>query len=171
MKIETMLVSDLAASRTPYNPRVDLKPGMPAYDKLKRSMSEFGVVQPLVFNKRTGNLVGGHQRLTILESDGVESVEVVVVDEPLEREKALNIALNNGNVAGQWDEEKLEALLSELDNHTEIDATLTMFDQPEIDKWLRRHDMFNPVGEDEQGKLDEKSKVTCPNCGEEFTPS
>ena len=39
-----------------YNPRVDLKPGDADYDKLKRSMDEFGFVEPLVWNRRTGNL-------------------------------------------------------------------------------------------------------------------
>jgi len=50
-----------------YNPRVDLKPGDPEYEKLKRSIKEFGYVEPIVWNKRTGNVVGGHQRLKILE--------------------------------------------------------------------------------------------------------
>jgi ParB-like chromosome segregation protein Spo0J len=47
----------------PYNPRVDLKPGDEEYEKLKRSIEEFGYVEPLVWNEQTGNLVGGHQRI------------------------------------------------------------------------------------------------------------
>lgn len=43
-----------------YNPRKDLKPGDPEYEKLKRSMEEFDCVEPLVWNKRTEHLVGGH---------------------------------------------------------------------------------------------------------------
>ena len=70
-----------------YNPRVELKPGDPAYEKLKRSIEEFGCVEPLVVNKRTGNLVGGHQRLGVLRDLGYESVDVVIVDLPIEREK------------------------------------------------------------------------------------
>jgi ParB-like chromosome segregation protein Spo0J len=42
-----------------YNPRVDLQPGDPDYARLQRSMDEFGFVEPLVWNRRTGNLVGG----------------------------------------------------------------------------------------------------------------
>jgi hypothetical protein len=78
----------------PYNPRLDLKPGDPDYEKLARSVDEFGLVEPLVWNRRTGNLVGGHQRFKILLARGVKEVDVSVVDLPLEREKALNVALN-----------------------------------------------------------------------------
>ncbi len=41
----------------PYNPRADLQPGDPEYEKLKRSIMEFGYVEPLVWNERTRNLV------------------------------------------------------------------------------------------------------------------
>ncbi len=44
----------------PYNPRQDLRPGDAAFEKLRRSMSEFGCVEPIVWNERTGNVVGGH---------------------------------------------------------------------------------------------------------------
>ncbi|MBF0572026.1 MAG: ParB N-terminal domain-containing protein, partial [Candidatus Omnitrophica bacterium] len=63
-----------------YNPRRDLKPGDPDYEKLKISINTFGYVEPLVWNSRTGNLVGGHQRLKILVEQGVQEVEVSVVD-------------------------------------------------------------------------------------------
>jgi ParB-like chromosome segregation protein Spo0J len=68
-----------------YNPRKNLKEGDLEYERVKRSMSEFGCVQPLVWNKRTGNLVGGHQRLKVLKDQGVKQVDVVVVDLPLDK--------------------------------------------------------------------------------------
>ena len=77
-----------------YNPRKDLQPGDPEYAKLQRSLEEFDCVEPLVWNKRTGNLVGGHQRLKILLARGDKQVQCSVVDLPLEKEKALNLALN-----------------------------------------------------------------------------
>ena len=49
-----------------YNPRKDLKPGDPEYEKLRRSIEEFGYVEPVIWNKRTGNIVGGHQRYKVL---------------------------------------------------------------------------------------------------------
>ncbi|MBX3315754.1 MAG: DNA modification methylase [Phycisphaeraceae bacterium] len=115
----------------PYNPRLDLKPGDPDYEKLARSVDEFGLVEPLVWNRRTGNLVGGHQRFKILLARGVKEVDVSVVDLPIEREKALNIALNK--ISGDWDERKLGALLDELTATPDLDVLLTGFDMCEID--------------------------------------
>ena len=49
-----------------YNPRKDLKPGDAEYEKLKRSIEEFGYVEPVIWNEQTGNIVGGHQRAKVL---------------------------------------------------------------------------------------------------------
>lgn len=116
----------------PYNPRVTLTPGMPGYEKLKRSLEQFDLVQPIVWNRRTGHVVGGHQRLAILKEQGVTRLEVAVVDLPLEREKTLNIALNNPRVGGDWEPDKLIALLEELQSVPEIDETLTGFSAQEL---------------------------------------
>lgn len=113
-----------------YNPRKDLKPGDPEYEKLKRSISEFDLVEPLVWNKKTGRLVGGHQRLKVLKELGYTEIEVSVVDLPEEKEKALNIALNK--IQGDWDYEKLKNLLEELDTG-DFDLELTGFDMEEIE--------------------------------------
>jgi len=113
----------------PYNPRVDLRPGDPEYDRLRRGMDEFGLVEPLVWNRRTGHLVGGHQRLKVLAARGETRVDVSVVDLPLEREKALNLALNK--LAGRWDGSKLASLLDELLAAPELDIGLAGFDLAE----------------------------------------
>lgn len=113
-----------------YNPRKDLKPGDPEYEKLKQSIEEFDLVEPLVWNERTGRLVGGHQRLKVLKELGVTDVEVSVVDLPPEKEKALNVALNK--IQGEWDEEKLQSLLNEL--YREGTWELTGFEELEIKK-------------------------------------
>lgn len=110
----------------PYNPRVDLKPGDLAYDALHRSVDEFGLVEPLVWNKQTGNLVGGHQRLKVLIARGETEVETVVVDLTPEKEKALNLALNK--IQGDWDEQKLAELLDELIQTPDLDIALTGFE-------------------------------------------
>ena len=116
----------------PYNPRKPLKPGTPGYRRLERSLKEFSLVQPLVWNEQTGNIVGGHQRLEILKNQGAKSVEVVVVSLSLAREKALNVALNNSQVGSDWDAEKLASVLTELRDLPEIDATLTGFDERDL---------------------------------------
>ena len=75
-----------------YNPRRDLKPGDKDYEKLKRSIEEFGFVEPVVWNGATGNVVGGHQRLKVLLDMGETEIDCVVVDLEPEKEKALNLA-------------------------------------------------------------------------------
>ena len=75
----------------PYNPRVQLKPGDAEFESLRRSMGSFGCVEPLVWNTRTGHLVGGHQRLAVLKAAGATETDVSVVDLPLAREQALNL--------------------------------------------------------------------------------
>jgi len=118
-----------------YNPRKDLKPGDPEYKKLKRSMQEFGYVEPIVWNKRTGNIVGGHQRYKVLLDMGMSEVDCVVVDLDETKEKALNLALNK--IQGDWDENKLAELIAELDASA-FDVSLTGFDAPEIDELLNQ---------------------------------
>lgn len=104
-----------------HNPRIDLQPGDPDYEKLKRSIDEFDCVEPLVWNKRTGNLVGGHQRFKILLARGDAEVDVSVVDLGEAEEKALNIALNK--ISGDWDYVKLPDLLTELQELDMLELT------------------------------------------------
>lgn len=69
---------------------------------LAKSMERFGNVQPIVWNRRSGYVVGGHQRLKVLKTKKVTATEVVVVDLPDADERALNVALNNPNIAGEF---------------------------------------------------------------------
>ncbi len=128
MEIRRMKIDDINPAH--YNPRKDLRPGDPEYEKLKKSILEFSLVEPLVWNERTGRLVGGHQRLKVLKELGYTEVEVSVVDLPEDKEKALNIALNK--IQGEWDEEKLQVLLEEL--YREGLSELTGFDETELKK-------------------------------------
>ena len=128
MNIQTLPVDKLVPAD--YNPRKDLKPGDPEYEKLKRSLTEFGYVEPVIWNQTTGHVVGGHQRLKVLIDTGVNEVECVVVEMSAEKEKALNVALNK--ISGEWDKEKLSLLISDL-QLADFDVSLTGFDAPEID--------------------------------------
>ncbi len=131
MEIRRMKLSDIRPAL--YNPRKDLKPGDPEYEKMKRSINEFDCVEPLVWNKRTERLVGGHQRLKILKENGVKEFEVSVVDLDERKEKALNVALNK--IQGDWDFTKLADLMTELDDG-EFDLELTGFDMSEIEDMM-----------------------------------
>lgn len=132
MKVQDIPIDQI--NPAPYNPRQDLQPGDPTYEKLSRSIDEFGTVEPVVWNRRTGHLVGGHQRFKILTARGDRAVCAVVIDEPLAREKALNIALNK--IDGAWDEAKLGSLLAELVEDCDLDTTLTGFGGAEIEQLL-----------------------------------
>lgn len=126
MEIIKKRIADM--ERAEYNPRVELLPGDDEYEKLKRNIDRFGMVVPVIWNKRTNRVVSGHQRLTVLQHEGIEETDVSVVDLDETSEKQLNIAMNK--VSGQWDEVKLKELLDSLG-----DAAIdTGFDLDEIER-------------------------------------
>ncbi len=95
----------------PYNPRQMTDK---AKKNLRSHIKRVGLVEPLVWNVRTGNLVGGHQRLgqlDVLEGNRQYKLHVAQVDLDEMAEKELNIALNNPENQGDWDLEKLESLI------------------------------------------------------------
>jgi len=128
MVIERKNTADLLPAD--YNPRKDLKPGDAEYEKLKRSIEQFGYVEPVIWNKTTGRVVGGHQRLKVLIDMGITEVECVVVEMDESKEKALNVALNK--ISGDWDKDKLALLIADLQGE-DFDVSLTGFEPAEID--------------------------------------
>lgn len=110
MITEIMKLGDI--NPAPYNPRKTLKPGDEEYEALKRSIDKFTLVEPLVVNKTTGTLIGGHQRLNVMKDLGMTEAEVVIVEVDEQTEKLMNIALNK--VEGETDYEKLEKLFDEI---------------------------------------------------------
>jgi ParB-like chromosome segregation protein Spo0J len=106
-----------------YNPRRTLKPTDRAYRKLEASLRTFGLVEPLVWNERTGHVVGGHARLRILQAMGVTEVPVSVVTLTDAREKALNVVLNNQEAQSRYDPDRLADILEELDDLPELEET------------------------------------------------
>mgnify|MGYP004458779617 FL=1 len=112
-----------------YNPRKDLQPGDAEYEKLKRSMEQFGYVEPVVWNKTTGRVIGGHQRLKVLVDLGLKEVDCVVIELSEEKEKALNVALNK--ISGEWNTDKLAMLISDLQG-SDFDVSLTGFEEDEL---------------------------------------
>lgn len=164
MIIKKMKIGDIQLAA--YNPRLDLQPGDPEYKKLKRSIEEFDLVEPLIVNKRNNRLIGGHQRLKILQERGDTEVQVSIVDLDEHKEKILNIALNK--ISGDWDQQKLTALFVEL---TELAG---MEDLPDFDIELTGFDIqdiippdFGPGNVNDQGQLDRTNRQSfkCPGCG------
>lgn len=146
--VQEIKVTELNAA--PYNPRIALEPGMPEYEKLKKSILEFGNVEPIVWNKRTGNVVGGHQRLTVLKGLGYETVPCSVVDLDETEEKLLNVALNK--IKGQWDYDKLEDILRNFDYEV---ATASGFSAEEIAVILASNEDLLDDGDEDYSDWDE----------------
>jgi DNA modification methylase len=129
MRIERKKINEL--KEFPGNPRIiDLR----TFEKLKRSIHEFGYVEPLVWNEATGHVVGGNQRLKALKSLGIDEVEVVVVNLSEAQEKILNLALNR--IQGEWDYNLLKEILIDIEN-LEGDLDLTGFTDEELELFLR----------------------------------
>lgn len=128
-EMRTMKVKDV--NPAPYNPRKKLKKGSKQYEALKRSIQTYGLVEPLVWNEDSGRLVGGHQRLYIVQDLGWQTVDVVVVHLTEQQERALNVALNK--ITGDWDKDTLAELLKSLDSDMVL---LTGFEGRELERLL-----------------------------------
>lgn len=131
MNIQKINILKLKPSE--YNPRKDLQPEDEEYIKIKNSILEFGYVAPVIINADM-TVIGGHQRLKVLKELGYEEIQCIVVDLDKNKEKALNLALNK--ISGEWDNDKLEAILAEL-KETDIDMNITGFSNDEIDDILK----------------------------------
>src|SRR5262245_24171489 len=151
MELRTLPIGELKPA--PYNPRRPLKPGSPAWRKLERSLREFGLVEPLVWNESTGHVVGGHARRRILRELGAAEVPVSVVRLTPERERALNVVLNNREAQGRFDLESLAELLTGLGELPELE--LTGFGPEELAA-LR----LEPLGDPEPAPLAAQVEVT-----------
>lgn len=131
MNIQILKIENLKPAE--YNPRKDLTPEDEEYQKIKKSLTEFGYVAPVIVNSDM-TVIGGHQRLKVLKELGYTEIECNVVDLDKDKEKALNIALNK--ITGEWDSTKLEELLAEL-KETNIDMDMTGFSFDEVDNMLK----------------------------------
>lgn len=128
--LETVPLARLKPS--PYNPRTISRSAMKG---LETSVGRWGLVQPVVWNRRSGHVVGGHQRLKVLEKQGATETQVVVVDLDDVDEKALNIALNNPLISGEFTEGTL-GLLDEI--HATLPEMSDLLRMPDLRTMLRR---------------------------------
>lgn len=150
-----------------YNPRFDLKPGDIEYERLKKSIQKNGLLQPIVWNKRTGNIVGGEQRWKVLTEMGAESCIVAVVDKSREDEMAANLALNRAH--GNFEDDLLQAMFEGMDLD-DLDPEEIGYDPDEIDHVLSGfgnltdNDIFDFDLEPEK----KPAMVKCPCCGKKF---
>jgi hypothetical protein len=108
-------------NKAAYNPRI-LNDNQKR--KLKAGLKRHGLVAPVTWNARTGNIVGGHQRIGIMDSImGTEDYKLHVskINVTEGREKELNLLLNNSMAQGDWDIELLDTMLK--DSAVDIEGT------------------------------------------------
>ncbi len=126
MEITQVATADLANMAAPYNPR---KISDHDLEALRRSLRYFGTVEPIVVNRRSDRIVGGHQRVRAAEAEGIDRLPVCYVDLDDPSERQLNVALNR--ISGEFDTDKLAAVLADLEA-AGADLSLTGFTDDEI---------------------------------------
>lgn len=112
---EMRTISRSQIKNAEYNPRVI---GEKEKKRLRAAIKENGLVSALTWNQRTGNLVGGHQRLSqldALEKNGNYELTVCVIDVDERQEAKLNVQLNNPSMQGEWDLDKLFEMTEAFD--------------------------------------------------------
>lgn len=123
-----------------------------AKKRLKKNIARHGLVSALTWNKRTGNLVGGHQRLEqldALEKSQDYELTVCVVDVDEREEAALNVQLNNPSMQGEWDLDKLANISEEFDLDLSDDLGFTDSD---IDFMFDGDDRFSQLFDTKEGE-------------------
>lgn len=176
-----------SVARWPRNPKLhDAK-------SLDDSIERFGYCDPITIDEGTGHLVEGHGRIEALQrrkeagdppparivEEGDEWLVPVVrgvsFRDELEAE-AYVVAHNKISEAGGWDNFALvEVLRAQRDAGAGLAGTGWKDDEVgKLEKMFRRDDIpppdFAPAAEDEQGRLDKKDPIACPECGHEFVP-
>ena len=124
-KVEVRVVKFTEVIPMPNNPRVidDV-----ALNGLKASLDRFGYVEPIVWNERTGHIVGGHQRFKVLNMQGLIEAQMVVVDMNPDDEMSANLTLNNPEIEGEFSEKALELLKSLKGEESDLFGKLRMDD-------------------------------------------
>ena len=159
LNIEKRHISKLKPAE--YNPRKALCPDDAEYQKIRKSIQQFGYVDPIIINS-DGTIIGGHQRYTVLSDLGYEEIECVVLNLNKSDEKALNIAMNK--ISGEWDEVKLRDLLIDLDI-SDYDLSLTGFDNKELADLIELPS-FEPEVTEDDFDPDEVQELSFVNSGE-----
>jgi ParB-like nuclease family protein len=128
LAIQLVPVEKLTGFAAAWNPRMISDHDLAS---LRRSLRTFGTVEPIVVNRRTSRIVGGHQRVRAAELEGIRELPVVHVDLDEASEKQLNLALNR--IHGEFDLERLAGVFRDL-QVAGADLTLSGFEAGEIER-------------------------------------
>ncbi len=170
--IQTISRADI--KNADYNPRIMDKE---AKKRLREGLKKHGLVSTLTWNRRTGNLVGGHQRLEqldALERSQDYSLDVCVIDVDEKEEAILNVQLNNPSMQGEWDLDKLAFMTEEFDTDfaemgfTQLDVDFmfdgderfsSMYDTPEAGKVKEGLEEVKAARQASRERLQERNNI------------
>jgi hypothetical protein len=128
-----------------------------ALEGLRQSIARFGYVEPIVWNKQTGHIVGGHQRYFALVEAGVTEATMIVVDLSAEEELAANLTLNNPEIEGDWNDSAVDLLYQVEMSNAELFGALRM-------DTLRESLERTP----KESNSSENGDTECPCCGHKW---
>lgn len=173
IKTELLDVKDIKPAK--YNPRITTDKGK---RYLNASLESFGYVDPIIVNKNTMSIVGGHQRFKVLKEHGVQKIEVVIVELSEDEEKALNIVLNKTGEHFEWDDDKLKDVIESIKDDIEIERY--GFDLKGVFNELGSNDITiagedlgditgRPDGGGKGKPKDDEIRYVCSTCHKTFT--
>lgn len=163
LAIERVAIGDL--HEDPANAR---KHGKKNVDAIRSSLKQFGQVEPLVVQKSSGKVIGGNGRLSVMRDEGWDFCDVVYVDVDNMSATALGIALNRSGELGEWDEEVLPRLLSDLRGQ-EFDVEALGWEDHEVQEMAMEPKAPEPPGQFPTVDDDLETDHQCPKCGYEWS--
>lgn len=133
-----------------YNPRAIEEKN---FEKLKESIRQFGIADPVIVNMHPGReniIIGGHMRTLAAKQLGITEVPCFILNLNEKKEKALNVALNNKEMQGAFDKERLSELVVSLQADEEV--KLLGFDDEQIGAIVGETENNPNVNHDEEKK-------------------
>ena len=171
---ETETISRKDIKNAEYNPRI-MDPE--SEKRLRKGIREYGLVAPITWNRRTGNVVGGHQRLKqldALERSDEYDLTVAVIDVDEREEAKINVQLNNPSMQGDWDLDKLADMTQEFDlsmedmGFSKLDVDLMfdgddrfseLYDTPEVEETKEKIDEIHAERENSRERLKDANNI------------
>lgn len=134
---------------------------------IKASLVKFGQQTPIIIDER-GVVIVGNGRLSAAKQLGWTSIDVLRTSLNGAEAIAYAIADNRTSELAEWDEDALAQQLAALQSEDINLLTASGFDVSDVTS-MQMPD-FQPGTLNEQGRLDVKKPIQCPDCGHEFTP-
>jgi len=135
--------------------------------QIAASIREFGFTNPVLIDK-DGGIIAGHGRVLGARKLGLSEVPCIRLSHLTDAQKrAYVIADNKLALNAGWDSEALQVELADL-NSAGFNMDLLGFGVDDLAEAMGMGGDFEPGSIEDQGRLDQKKPVTCPNCGHEF---